>query len=148
MKKIFTISAVLILSVLFLAGCTRRGYNNDSELDYWLSKENGVVVYSDDYCPYYVVETYSGYTIIRASTGFTPYEGDEIYGNLSMRGYRDLYNYTANSIIRGEIIDYWLSYAEAQYMIDNLCYTYGKNGGKKTIKQGLLKNNNTAGTPQ
>ncbi|MEI9945206.1 MAG: hypothetical protein WDN26_13440 [Chitinophagaceae bacterium] len=54
MKKIFTISSILILSVVFLAGCTKHSYNNGDDLDYWLSKENGVVVYSDDFCPYYV----------------------------------------------------------------------------------------------
>ncbi len=144
MKKIFTFSSVLVLAIVLLAGCSRRGYHGggDNELDYWLSKENGVVVYSDGYCPYYVIETYNGYTIVRASSGPTPYEGDEIYGNLSSRGYKDLYNYTDNSIIRGEITDYWLSYGDAQYIIDNLCYTYSKGGAateKKVIKQGLLK---------
>ena len=73
-----------------------------------------------------------------------PYEGDEIYGDISRYGYRDLYNYTENSIIRGEVVEYWLSYSEAQYMIDELCYTYnksaaGKTAEKKVIKQGLLK---------
>lgn len=137
MKKIFTISSFLILSIVILAGCTKRSYYDDGN-DYWLSKEYGVVVYSDSYCPYYVVETYNGYTVIRSS-GYSPYEGDEIYGDLSRTGYRDLYNYTDNTIIRGEITDYWLTYGEAQYLIDNLCYSYNKSATKKTIQQGLLK---------
>lgn len=139
MKKIFTISSFLILSVVILAGCTKRSYHDDGN-DYWLSKEYGVVVYSDSYCPYYVVETYNGYTVIR-SNGYSPYEGDEIYGDLSRTGYRDFYNYTDNTIIRGEVTDYWLTYGEAQYLIDNLCYGYNKSATttKKTIKQGLLK---------
>ena len=143
MKKIFTISSVLILAVLVFTGCSKRTYHDHGdEQSYWLSQENGVVVYADGYCPYYVLETYNGYTIVRATGGATPYEGDEIYGNLSSRGYRDLYNYTDNAIIRGEITDYWLSYADAQYIIDNLCYTYSKGTStqeKKVIKQGLLK---------
>lgn len=143
MKKIFTISSILVLSILVLAGCSKRSYNNGGDdRSYWLSQENGVVVYSDSYCPYYVLETYNGYTIVRATGGATPYEGDEIYGNLSNRGYRDLYNYSDDAIIRGEITDYWLSYADAQYLIDNLCYTYNKTANatdKKVIKQGLLK---------
>ncbi|MEI9945207.1 MAG: hypothetical protein WDN26_13445 [Chitinophagaceae bacterium] len=89
------------------------------------------------------METYSGYTIIRSSAGFRPYEGDEIYGNLSSGGYKEFYNYTDNSIIRGDVVDYWLSYSEAQFAIDDLCYPYGKSTGepvqKKVIKQGLLK---------
>ena len=144
MKKIFTISAVLAFAMVILASCTRRGYDNggQNEQDYWLSKENGVVVYSDGYCPYYVLETYNGYTIVRTVSGPTPFEGDEIYGNLSSRGYKDLYNYSDNSIIRGEITDTWLSYEDAQYIIDNLCYTYNRSATateKKVIKQGLLK---------
>lgn len=143
MKKIFTISALLALTVTILASCTKRsgGYNED-ERDYWMRKESGVVVYSDTYCPYYVIETNYGYTIVRATAGPTPYEGDEIFGDLSRRGYMDLYNYDDDSIIRGEVTDYWLSYSEAQYLIDNLCYTYNKSDGsatKKVIKQGLVK---------
>jgi hypothetical protein len=137
MKKIFTISSFLILSIVLLSGCVKRSYYDDT--DYWLSKENGIVVYSDNFCPYYVIETYNGYTIVRATGGITPYEGDEIYGNLSGRGYKDLFNYSANTIIRGEITDYWLTYGEAQYLIDNLCYTYGRGGEKKQIRTDLKK---------
>lgn len=142
MKKFFTISSFLVLSVIFLAGCTKRGviYHDDDNYNYWLSKENGVVVYSDGYCPYYVVETYNGYTIIRATGVYTPYEGDEIYGDLSRKGYMDLYNYSDDAIIRGEVVDYWFSYEEAQYVIDNTCYSYNKTSSpKKTITKGLLK---------
>ena len=122
MKKIFTISTILILSVVVLAGCSKRGSDYGYAEDYWLSKERGEVVYSDSFCPYYVVETYNGYTIVRSTNGFTPYEGSIIYGNLSSRGYKDLYNRSDGTIIRGEVTDYWLTYGEAQYLIDNLCY--------------------------
>jgi hypothetical protein len=121
MKKIFTISSILILSVVILAGCSKRGYYDNDE-SYWLSKESGEVVYSDSFCPYYVVETYNGYTIIRSTTGFTPYEGSIIYGDLSRLGIRDMYNRSNGTITGGEVIDYWMTYGEAQYMIDNLCY--------------------------
>ncbi len=123
MKKIFTISSILILSVVILSGCSKRGYyDHGNDEDYWLSKERGEVVYSDSYCPYYVVETYNGYTIIRSTSGYTPYEGSIIYGDLSRRGVRDVYNRSDGTIIRGEITDYWLTYGDAQYLIDNLCY--------------------------
>jgi hypothetical protein len=141
MKKIFTLSTILVLAVILLAGCTKNGYYNSNDRDYWLSKEYGVVAYSDDYCPYYVIETYHGYTIVYASSYYKPFEGDEIYGDLSYKGYKTFYDYTDDSFLKGEVIEYWLSYADAQYMIDNLCYsgTYGKGVEKKTIKQGLLK---------
>jgi len=140
MKKLFTISSFLVLSAILLAGCSKRGVIYDDNNNYWLSKENGVVVYSDGYCPYYVVETYNGYTIIRATGGYTPIEGDEIYGDLSRRGYMNLYNYSDDAIINGEVTDYWLSYAEAQYIIDNTCYSYNKSSSsKKVITKGLLQ---------
>ena len=122
MKKIFTISAILIVAVAVLAGCSKRVYDYGSDEDYWLTKERGEVVYSDSYCPYYVVETYNGYTIVRSSSGFTPYEGSVVYGDFSRRGYRDMYNRSDGTIIHGEVTDYWLTYGDAQYLVDNLCY--------------------------
>lgn len=140
MKKIFTFSALLVLLAVAIAGCSRRGYHDDyDETDYWMNKESGVVVYSDNYCPYIVIETYNGYTVVR-NIGYQPFEGDEIYGDLSRRGVMDLYNYTDNSITRAEVVEYWLTYSEAQYVVDNLCYTYGKNGEKKQIRQNVPKN--------
>lgn len=139
MKKIFTLSSILILSVVVLVGCTRRSsYYYDDGTDYWLRKEYGVVAFSDLYCPFVVVETYNGYTIINTN-GYRPYEGDEVYGDLSRTGYRDLYNYTENRVFRGDVVDYWLTYGEAQYLIDNLCYGYSRTAEKKQIKQGMLK---------
>lgn len=120
MKKIFTITSVLILSVVLLASCSKSSYYYDE--DYWLSRERGVVVYSDVYCPYYVVETRNGYTIIKSQNGVAPYEGSTIYGDLSRRGSMDLYNYSNGTIIRGNVQDYWLSYGEAQNAIDYFCY--------------------------
>jgi len=121
MKKLFTIASFLILTAVVLAGCSKRDYYHNDD-DYWLSKESGEVIYSDSFCPYYIVETYNGYTVIRSTSGFTPYEGSIIYGDLSRLGYRDLYNHSDGTIIRGEVTDYWLTYGEAQYLIDNLCY--------------------------
>jgi len=143
MKKTFTLGSLLVLFTLLLAGCSRRAYWDGDDRDYWLSKENGFVVYSDVYCPYLVVETYYGYTIIRHNGGLAPYEGDEIFGDLSRSGYRQFYNYSDGTFFNGQVTDYWLTYSEAQYMIDNLCYTYyrGEAGSvqKKQIQQGLYK---------
>jgi hypothetical protein len=131
MKKIFTISSFLLFSALLLTGCMKRDTYQYDE-DYYLSKERGVVVYSDSYCPYYVVETNYGYTVVQSMSGYTPYEGTVIYGDLSGVGIRDLYNYSSRTITRGDVIDYWLNYYDAQYMIDDFC-TYGK--APKAIQQ-------------
>lgn len=122
MKRIFTISALLIATSIFLAACSKRGYDYGYDEDYWLRQERGVVVYSDSYCPFYVVETYNGYTIIRSTSGFKPFEGSVMYGDFSRRGYRDFFNRYDRMVIRGEVTDYWLTYGEAQYLIDNMCY--------------------------
>ena len=139
MKRTITLGSLLVLFTIILASCTRRGYWGGDDTDYWMNKENGFVVYSDNYCPYIVVETYYGYTIIRHTGGLAPFEGDEVFGDLSRSGYRDFFNYTDGSIFSGQVTDYWLSYSEAQYLIDNLCYTYGRGVEKKQIKQGLYK---------
>ena len=142
MKKIFTIMSLSVLFFVLVTGCSKRTYYDNG--GGWMSKESGIVVYADTYCPYYVIETYRGYTIIRATGGFTPWEGDEIFGDLSRYGFREFYNYTDDSFIRGEVTDYWLSYGEAQYIIDNLCYTYnrveGKGVDKKVIRKDVPKN--------
>jgi hypothetical protein len=142
MKKIFTVSIVSILAVVLLAACSKRGGNYYRDEDYWLSRESGVVVYSDAYCPYYVVETRLGYTVIESLNGYTPYEGNVVYGDLSRTGLADFYDRSSGNIIRGDVVDYWLNYYDAQYLVDNLCYNGYKGTGtdssarKKIIKSG------------
>ena len=144
MKKIFTISSLLIVAALLFAGCTKRGYGGNEE-DYWLSRESGVVVYSDDYCPYYVVETRNGYTVIESIGTYAPYEDAVVYGDLSRKGLMDLYNRSRGTIIRGDVVDYWLTYDEAQYMIDNLCYT-GYKSADGTATKKVIKKTTTSTT--
>lgn len=121
MKKIFTLSVVVAALTIFLASCTRdSGYYGPNE-NYWLSKERGEVVYSDSYCSYYVVETIDGYTIMRAYGGYKPSEGSIIYGDLSYEGTRDFYNRSAGFEFSGTVVDYWLTYSEAQSALDYYC---------------------------
>jgi hypothetical protein len=125
MKKIFTISAVVLVSAIFLAGCYKRdvGLNEN----YWLSKERGEVVYSDAYCSYYVVETYNGYSIVRSYGGYKPYEGSIVYGDFSYGGTKDIYNRSEGVVFTGTVTDYLLTYYEAQDAIDYYCpLVYGK----------------------
>lgn len=126
MKRIFTFSSLLILSAIIFAGCYKdrdAGFNEN----YWLSKERGEVVYSDSYCNYYVVETGSGYTLIRAYGSYKPYEGSIVYGDFSYSGTGDIYNRSTGVIFTGTVTDYWLTYYEAQDFVDYYCpLTYGK----------------------
>lgn len=128
MKKIFTLSAVFLTVVLFLSSCVKNSVPSNNE-NYWLSKEQGEVVYSDSYCNYFIVETLSGFTIIRASGSYKPYEGSIVYGNFSNQGTRDMYNYSNGVVFTGTVTDYWLSYVEAQDALDYYCPVYNKTEG-------------------
>ena len=120
MKKIFTLSILNMGLLLFFTGCTRdRSYVDES---YWLSKDRGEVVYSDAYCPYYIVETDYGYSVLRAFGSYKPYEGAVVYGNFSNFGTRDFYNRTSGLVFSADVIEYWLSYFEAQDAINYYCY--------------------------
>jgi len=120
MKKIFTLSIITIGLVLFFTGCVKnRDYVDES---YWLTKERGEVVLSDPYCQYFVVETNYGYSILRSYNGYKPYEGSIVYGNFSNYGTRDYYDRSSGVIYTSEVIEYWLTYYDAQNAINYYCY--------------------------
>ena len=137
MKRIFTLSALVLTVGIFLASCVKSSYPHDNGENYWLSKEQGEVVYSDSYCSYFVVETYYGFNIVRAYGSYKPSEGTIVYGNFSSPGTRDMYNYSSGVVFTGTVTDYWLSYVEAQDALDYYC-PYGKNSDG-TAKQRVFK---------
>lgn len=135
MKRIALLSSVVLLTALFIVGCTRStpvGYDEN----YWLTQERGEVVYSDPYCDYYVVETYYGYTIIRTWGSNQPYEGSIMYGNFGNYGTRNFYNRSGGIVISGEVVEYDLTYIDAQYAIEYYC-PYAKS----KIKESATANN-------
>jgi len=132
MKRLFTLSALTLLTAVILGSCSRSGYNSGYDESYWTAKERGEVVYSDTYCSYFVVETANGYTVIQAYGTYKPYEGTIVYGNFSSRGTRDMYNYSTRTVFTGSVTDYWLSYSEAQDALDYYCPA-GK-AGKREFK--------------
>jgi hypothetical protein len=127
MKTIFTYAIVVVLAAMLFTSCAKeKPYYDDHS--YWLSQERGDVVYSSNACGYYVVETNYGYTIIRNQDGLRTYDGDILYGNFGAYGSRDFYNYTADVITRGSVVEYDLSYGSAQDAINYYC-PYGRSGG-------------------
>ena len=118
MKRIITLSTLFLAIALVFTSCVKERIFDES---YWLSQERGEVVYSSPSCPYYIVETNNGYTVIRA-IGTRPYEGDIVYGDLSHYGVGDLYNRSAGIIISSDVKDYWLTYTGAQDALDYYCY--------------------------
>jgi hypothetical protein len=129
MKKILTLSFITALAALLFTGCY-KSYGDVNNEDSWLNKERGEVVYSDPYCSYYVIETPYGYNVLRSSGSYRPYEGSEVYGNFSNYGYREFYNRSSGHVFTAEVVEYWLSYFEAQDAINYYC-PYAN----KTIKQ-------------
>jgi hypothetical protein len=134
MKRIFTLTATLLLAVILLSSCVKENVVTNNE-NYWLSKEPGEVVYSDPYCSYIVVETYYGYNIVRTSAATQPYEGDLLYGNFSSRGTRDMYNYSARFVFTATVTDYWLSYNQVMDALDYYCPIYGKEAQTRVLKE-------------
>jgi hypothetical protein len=118
MKKSFTFSAIALVLTIFLTSCVKRAPFDDG---YWLSKERGQVVYSSSSCPYYLIETANGYTVIR-SVSSRPYEGDIVYGDFSYYGVKDIYDRTDGYVISGDVKEYWLTYTGAQDALDYYCY--------------------------
>ena len=138
MKKIFTLSIISFVTLLFFAGCRKDHYVNVDE-SYWLSRERGEVVYSDSYCTYYVVETANGYSVVRSYGGYKLFEGSILYGDFSYTGTHDIYNRSSGIIFTGSVTDYWLSYFDAQDAIDYYC-PLGKTI-KKPQKDSLQSSN-------
>lgn len=134
MKKLFTLSTSIILAIILLSSCRKADIVVTNNESYWLSKEEGEVVYSDPTCNYWVVETYIGYNVIYTNSGSKPYEGDFVYGNFSSRGTRDMYNYSGRFVFTGTVTDYWLTYSQALDVLDYYCPIYGKAGQTRVFK--------------
>lgn len=135
MKKIFTLSASFLLAIILLSSCVKDKIVVANDENYWLTKEEGEVIYSDPYCSYYVVETYNGYNIVRYYSGAQPYEGDIVYGNFSNLGTRDMYNYSGRFVFTGTVTDYWLTYNETLDALDYYCPYYGKGVEKRVFNE-------------
>ena len=127
MKKLFTYSIAAFLVALLFTSCAKERVVYDDN-SYWLSQESGDVIYSSNYCGIYVVETNYGYTVVENLNGLRIYEGDVVYGNLGVYGTRNLYNYTANLVTRGNVVEYDLSYDAALDALDYYCPAGRTNG--------------------
>ena len=145
MKKIFTLSVFAFFAAIFLAGCVKDGYYGNNE-SYWLSKERGEVVYTDNYCSYFVVQTNFGYNIVHSNDGYKPFEQGILYGDFSSRGTREFYNRSTGITFYATVTDYWLSYAEAQDALDYYCPL--KNGAARTFSKADNGKGTQTFTPQ
>lgn len=138
MKKIFTYSITVVLVALLFTSCVKDRVVYDNSPN-WLSQERGEVVYSSNSCGVYVVETNYGYSILQNLDGLRTYEGDVIYGNFGGYGTRDFYNYTADVVTRGNLVEYDLTYNAAVDALDYYCPA-GRTSGLK-MKQSTTTQN-------
>ena len=125
MKKFITLSVTFLLAVVLLSSCTKDRIVVANDENYWLTKEQGEVVYSDASCGYWVLASYNGYTVVYSNPYSKPYEGDIVYGNFSSAGTKDMYNYTGRFVFAATVTDYWLSYSQALDALDYYCPLYG-----------------------
>lgn len=125
MKKNFTYSIVAVLVAVLFGSCAKERINYDRSS--WLSQESGNVVYSNNPCGLYVVETNNGYTVVQNNDGLRTYEGDVMYGNFGSYGTRNFLNYTSDIVTRGNVVEYDLTYNEALDAIDYYCPLVSNN---------------------
>lgn len=130
MKKIFTYSIIAALLAVLFTSCAKESVVIVDHGPDWFSQERGDVVYSNNSCGFYVVETNYGYDIIENLDGLRTYDGDVMYGNFGGYGSRDFYNYTADVVTAGNVLEYDLTFNEAQDAIDYYC-PVGKASGLK-----------------
>lgn len=124
MKKIILF---VLPMVLFLAACSRQDTGPRQPIDesYWLQRERGIVAYSDFQCDYYIVETYNGFSLMRAWGGFTPLRGSVVYGDLNRYGMQTIYNRSEGLLMQADVRDYWMTYWDAIDQMDWYCSTSG-----------------------
>jgi hypothetical protein len=121
MKKLYLL---LALTVILFSACTKRDYipvqTNPAE---WMrSHEEGVIAYVDFSTGNYIVETYEGYTVIESWGHYTPREYDYEYANFSSRGVQTIYNRSGDYFTEGRVVDSWLSWSDALYVLEDLNY--------------------------
>jgi len=139
MKRFITLSVTFLLAAIVLSSCTKDRIVVANDENYWLSKEQGEVVYSDASCGYWVLATYNGYTVVYSNAYNQPYEGEIIYGNFSSAGTRDMYNYSGRFVFTATVTDYWLTYNQSQDALDYYCPLYGgKQAQPRVFKQPTL----------
>ena len=118
MKK--TLLFVLPL-LLLLASCRKEINGPVIDESQWLNQERAVVVASDINCPYYVVEAYGGYSVLKSWDGTIPYEGSVMYGDFSSWGVKTFYNRSEGYMARADVKEYWLNYYDALDEMDYQC---------------------------
>ncbi|MEO8583163.1 MAG: hypothetical protein ABI415_05165 [Flavitalea sp.] len=123
MKRIYIL---LAFTTMFLVGCTKRDilYTPVDNNDWIHSHEKGIVSYVDYYSGNYIVDTYNGYAVVELRGTVAPHIYDEEYAYFGSRGRQTTYNYTANYFTDIGVVESYLSWQDARYVLDQLSGNY------------------------
>ncbi len=121
MKRFYLIS---FLAAMLLVSCTKRDYVAvpTDPYDFMRNREKGIVVYVDYFTGNYIVDTYSGYAVVESYSNYIPREYDEEYAFFSSRGLQTIYNWNGDFFYRNRIVDSWLMWSEAIYLLERISY--------------------------
>jgi hypothetical protein len=121
MKKLYVLFA---LTAILLTACTKKDYVPvQVDPTAWMrSHDQGIVAYVDYSTGNYIVETNEGYSVIESWGNYTPQENDREYAYFGSRGVQTIYNRSGNYFTEGKVVDSWLSWSEARYLLDDLGY--------------------------
>ena len=73
----------------------------------------GIVVYRQSGCDYFVVQTAKGYDILEWFGGWDPDKGDLLIGNFGTYGMHDIRDSTVDEAVTVWVEEFWLSKADA-----------------------------------
>ncbi|MBO9573827.1 MAG: hypothetical protein J7497_16695, partial [Chitinophagaceae bacterium] len=112
------------LSVILFTACSKSDYITppNNEYDWMRTHDKGTVAYVDYVTGNHIVETYGGFSVIESWGSYIPREYDEVYAYFSSRGIQTIYNWTGNYYTKGRVVESWLSWSDALYVLDRISY--------------------------
>ena len=123
MKKLYLLVPIFALLML---SCSKRDYiGTEIDVREWMrTHDRGVVAYVDYGTGNYIVETLNGYSVVELWEEVAPVEYDHEYAYFNSRGVQTIYNQSGNYFTKGRIVDSWLTWNEALYILEDLRYNY------------------------
>ena len=119
MKPIYLLG---LFSVMLFASCSKKDYYPADEYDWMRSHEKGVVAYVDQYTGNFIVDTDNGFAVIENTGGIFPHKYDGTYAYFSNPGTQSVYNYEGNYFSTIRVVDSWLTWSDALYILDQINY--------------------------
>jgi hypothetical protein len=122
MKKLYLL--IPLIAILFVS-CSKRDYyvNDQLDINQWMrSHDHGTVAYVDYSSGNYIVESYSGYSVVQPWTSNTPLENDNEYAYFNIPGVQNIYNLSGDYFAKATIVEVSLSWEDALYVLDDLNY--------------------------